>query len=126
MSLDRRRVDQHFRGWPVGRCQRMKDLDPNTFGRPAHEAIVKRLARTVDGWGVDPAATGLQHMHDSADNPAIIDPWLAARVRGKMRLKPRELSVVQPKIISFHQRSPFGDLESEFAPQRNPFYGSGA
>jgi hypothetical protein len=43
-----------------------------------------------------------------------------------MRLKPRELPLVQPKIISIHQRSPFGDLESRNAQNGNPVYGSGA
>ena len=126
MSLDRRRVDQHLCRWPAGRCQGMKDVDPDAFGRPAHEAIVERLARTVDARGVDPATTGLQHMHDSANDPAIIHPRFATCVGGKMRLKPRELSFVQPKTVPIHQWSPFGDLESRNASIGNPVYGSGA
>ena len=126
MSLDRRRVDQHFHRWPASRCQRMKDVDPDAFGRPAHEAIVERLARTVDGRGVDPATTGLQHVHDSADDPAIIDPRFATCICGKMRLEPRELSFVQPETVSIHQWSPFGDFESQNVRNGNPVYGSGA
>jgi hypothetical protein len=126
MSLDRRRVDQHLRRWSAGRCQGMKDVGPNAFGRPAYEAIVERLARTVDGRSVDPATTRLQHMHDPADDPAVVYPRLAARIRRKMRLKPRELSVVQPEAVSIHRRSPFGDLESRNDSIGNPFYGSGA
>src|SRR5665213_2591002 len=126
MSLDRRRVDQHLRRWPAGGRQRMKDVGPDAFGRPAYEAIVERLARTVDGRGVDPAATGLQHMNDPADDPAVVHPRFAACIGGKMRLKPRELSVVQPETVSIHQGSPFGDFESRNARFGNPVYGSGA
>lgn len=126
MSLDRRRVDQHLCRWPTSRCQGMKDVDPDAFGRPAHEAIVERLARTIDRRSVDPAATGLQHMNDPADDPAVVHPRFAARIGGKMRLKPRELSVVQPETVSIHQGSPFGDFESRNARFENPVYGSGA
>ena len=126
MSLDRRRVDQHLCRWSSGRCQGMKDVDPDAFGRPAHEAIVERLAGAVDGRGVDPATTGFQHMHDTADDPAIIHPRFPACIGGKMRLKPRELSFVQPETVSIHQWSPFGDLESRNVSIGNPLYGSGA
>lgn len=126
MSLDRRTVDQHFRRWPTGRCQRLEDVDPNAFGRPAHEAIVERLARTVDRRGVDPATTGSQHVNDPADDPAVIHPRFAARIGGKMRLKPLELSFVQPETVSIHQASPFGDLESRNDQFGNPVYRSGA
>jgi len=93
----------------------MKDVDPDAFGHPARAAIAERFVRTVDGRGVDPAATGLQHMHDSADDPAIIHPRFAARIGRTTRLKPRELSLAQLKLIAIHPRSPFGDLGS-----RNP------
>ena len=126
MSLDRRRVDQHLCRWPAGRCQGMKDVDPDAFGRPAHEAIVERLARTVDARGVDPATTGLQHMHDSANDPAIIYPRFATCIGGKMRLEPLELPVVQPETVPIHQWSPFGDFESRNVLIGNPVYGSGA
>src|ERR1700722_4287499 len=92
----------------------------------AHEAIVERLARTVDTRRVDPAATGLQHMHDAADHPPIIDSRLATCIGRKMQLKPRELPFVQPEAVSIHQRSPFGDLESRNGRFGNPVYGSGA
>jgi hypothetical protein len=59
----------------------MKDVDPDALGRPAHEAIVERLARTVDGRGVDPTATGFQHMHDTADDPAIVHPRFCREYR---------------------------------------------
>lgn len=126
MRLDRRRVDQHLRRGAAHRCQRMEDVFPNAFGRPPNEAIVERLARAVDGRRINPATPGLQHMDDAADDPAVIDPGLAPRIGGKMRLKPRKLAVVQPETVSIHHRSPFGDLESRNARPGNPFYGSGA
>ena len=65
-------------------------------------------------------------MHDAADHPAIIDPRLPACVPRKIRLKPYELSVVQPETVSLHQQPPFGNLESRNRRIGNPFYGSGA
>ena len=59
----------------------MEDLEPYSFGRPAHETIVKRLARAVEERRIRPAATGFQHMHNAADHPAIIDARLAASGR---------------------------------------------
>jgi hypothetical protein len=49
---------------------------------------------------------------------------LAARVGRKMRPQTRKLLVTQPEMISIHQRSPFGDLESRFTKNGDPFYGS--
>ena len=63
-------------------------------------------------------------MHNAADDPAIIDARLAASVGRQMRHKPRELTIVQPEMISIYLRSPFGDLESENALFGNPVYGS--
>ncbi len=126
MSLHRRTIDQHLRRRAARRGQSMEDRLPNAFGRPAHEAIVERLAWAIDGWRVNPAAAGFQHMNDPADDTAVVDPRFAARIAGEMRLKPRELSLVQPKTISIHERSPFGDLESRNARIGKRFYGSGA
>src|SRR6476659_2102006 len=91
----------------------MEDVEPYPFGRPAHEAIVKRLSRAVEERRVRPAATGLQHMHNAADDPAIIDARLAASVSRQMRHKPHELTIVQPEMISIHLRSPFGTLNQK-------------
>jgi len=37
--------------------------------------------------------------------------------------KPSKLGVIQPKIISFHEGAPFGDLESRNERSGNPFMG---
>jgi hypothetical protein len=104
----------------------MEDTLPDAFGCPADEAIVESFTRALDGGGVDPACSRLQRMNDPTDDAAIIDPWFAARVSRKMRREPSELIHDQPEIISIHQQSPFGDLESGNAPTGNPVYGSGA
>jgi hypothetical protein len=43
-----------------------------------------------------------------------------------MGLKPCELPRTQPEIVSIHQQSPFGDLESRNHEVGNLVYGSGA
>src|SRR5271170_846494 len=126
MSLHRRAVDQDLRRRAAGRRQRMEDVRPDAFLGPAHKAIVECLARTIDGRRIDPAAAGLENVNDAADDAAVIDPGLAARVGRKMWLKPRELPLAQPKMISIHRWSPFGDLESQNHRPTKLFYGSGA
>jgi len=75
----------------------MEDVDPDALGRPSDKAIVERLSRPVDVRGIDPAATGLQNVDDAADDTAIINPRLAARIGRQKRLKPRELLLGQPE-----------------------------
>jgi hypothetical protein len=99
-------------------------FDQTPLGRPAPETVVERLARVIDRRRILPPAAGNQHMDDAAENPTIIDARLAACVGRKMRLKPFKLLVVQPKISLIHQRSPFGDLESDFVTREKPVYGS--
>jgi hypothetical protein len=126
MGLHCRTIYQHLRWRTARRSQGMEDALPNSFGRPAHEAIVERLAWAIDGRRIGPAAAGFEHMNNSADDAPIIHPWFAARICRKIRLKPRELPPAQPKTISIHRWSPFGDLESKNARIEKPFYGSGA
>src|ERR1700760_98931 len=45
-------------------------------------------------------------MHDSADDPAIINPLNPANVGRQMRLNPRPLLVAQPKQILAHDPDP--------------------
>jgi hypothetical protein len=100
VRLDGGTVDQHLRGWTARRGERMKHVDPNAFRRPADEAVVERLARSINGGRVDPSAAGFEHVNDAADHPSIIDARLAARVGRKKRLEPRELFIRQPKEIA--------------------------
>ena len=58
----------------------MKDIAPNPLGRPAHKAVIERLARPIDIGGVHPAAPGLQDVDNAGDHPAVIDPGFAPRI----------------------------------------------
>ena len=91
MSLDRRRVDQHLSWWPAGRRQGMKDVDPDAFGRPAHEAIAERLAWTVEGRSVDPAAAptvAMKFLREKFVNGAIGFSLNATRYEMRVRFEP--------------------------------------
>lgn len=86
MSLDRRGVDQQLRRWPAGRGQSGENLHPDAFSRPSHKPVVQRLLRTVDDRRINPATAGFQHVHDAADDPAVIDPACRAyRLKGTAR-----------------------------------------
>lgn len=103
----------------------MKQVRPDTLGRPALEAIVQRLARPVDRGGVLPPATGDQDMHDTADDAAVIDPGLASGVARKVRLKPCKLLHRQPELTVAHRKAPFQGVESQRLPDGKALYGSG-
>jgi hypothetical protein len=44
-----------------------------------------------------PAAAAFQHMHDAADNPAIVRPLDASDIRRQTRVDPLPLFIAQPK-----------------------------
>ena len=124
MRLDRRGVDEQFGGRTASRRQGMKEARPHTFGCPSLETVVERLPGAVDRRCIFPTATGYQHMHNAADDPAIIHPRLAPRITRQMRLDPTELVFRQPEISVFQERAPSGDLESCRRADVNPLYGS--
>ena len=100
MGLHGRGVDQHLSRRSPDPRERLEQIGPDTLLRPAHETIVERLLRPVDvPWRIRPAATGLQHMNDAADHPAIVDPLLAARIRRQVWRNLRKLRVTQPEMI---------------------------
>ena len=84
--------------------ERVKQVDPDAFGRPTDIAIVERFLRTVFRRRVDPAPARLEHMDYAADDSPVVDPGLAARVGGKMRRDLRKLRVRQPELIQNHRR----------------------
>lgn len=95
-------IDEHLGRRTAGARQGMEEIDPDALGRPAHIAVVERLARPVIGRRIDPPPAGLQDMHDAADHPAVVNTRLATRIRWQMRLDPRKLCVRQPKTIPIH------------------------
>ena len=126
MSLHRRGIDQHVRRRPARRGQGVEHLGQNAFGRPPHEATIERLARAVDGRGIDPASAGLQHMDDAADDAAIVDPRIAARIRRQVRHEPRKLFLAQPKPIVHRTTPAVWERETHRAAAAQAIYGSGA
>ena len=47
---------------------------PHAAPRPAHEAVIDRCRRTILGRAIAPATAAPQHVHDAADDAAIIHP----------------------------------------------------
>ena len=91
MRLHRRTVDQDLRWRASCRCQNIEDILPNAFRRPSDEPIVEGLVRTIDIWCIDPAAAGLQHVHNAADDTPVIDPRLSSRIGRQKWCKPCKL-----------------------------------
>ena len=81
----------------------MEDVDPDALDCPPHEAVVEGLARSVDRWCIDPSTARLQHVHDAADHPAVINSRLTTRVGWKQRLQPSELNLSEPEIIAIYR-----------------------
>ena len=75
--------------------------------------------RAIDIRRIDPAAAGLQHVHDAADNPPVIDPRLASRIGRQKWGEPRKLIFRQPETIAIYRRPPVGDRESHIRRQGN-------
>ena len=83
VRLDSRGVDQHVSRWAARLSQGVEETSPHTLGGPADEAVVEGLLGPIHGWCIHPPSAGLQHVHDAADHPPIINPRLAARVGGR-------------------------------------------
>lgn len=60
---------------------------------PADASVVERLGRSVEGRHILPPAAELEHVHDAADDTAIIDARYAPRLFGQKWLQPRPLIV---------------------------------
>jgi transposase InsO family protein len=73
-----------------------------TAPRPAHKAVIDRCRRTILGRATAPATAALQHVHDAADDAAIIHPLDAPDIRGQARFDPLPLLIAQPKQVSAH------------------------
>lgn len=121
MGTNSRGIDEQLRRWPASIGQGIKHAAPDAFSRPALEAAVERLSRAVDGKCVDPAATALDDVDDTADHTPVIYAWLAAGVGRQMQPQLRELSVRQPEMVSIHRSPPIGGGKSQRPARRNPF-----
>jgi hypothetical protein len=97
-------VDQNLRGRAVGSGERLEQIDPYALCRPSHVAIVKCLLRPIIGRRIDPATARFQDMHNAADDPPVVDTFLAPRIRRKVWRNLRKLLVRQPELVPIHPR----------------------
>jgi hypothetical protein len=70
------------------------------------------LARPIDRWRIDSTTPRFQHMNDTADHPAIINPRFPPCILGKIELKPRKLLCRQPEMCVAHSKPPSPGFES--------------
>ena len=83
MSLEVGGIDHKAVGLAYGPRQTGDDAVEHADAASAHEAIVERLVRVVVRWGIPPARAGADHVHDTAENVAIVDPRNAMRESGE-------------------------------------------
>src|SRR5262249_18927038 len=55
---------------------------------------------------ITPATAAFQHMHDTADDAAIIRPLDPAHIRRQMRFDPLPLLIAKPKKVPGHDPNP--------------------
>src|SRR5437667_11225239 len=77
-------------------------LDPHATSRPTHKAIIDRCRRTILGRAIAPATATFQHVHDAADDAAIVRPLDAPYIRRQVRFDPIPLLIAQPKQVPAH------------------------
>src|SRR4029077_15136168 len=74
--------------------------------RPAHKAGVDRCRRTIVGRAIAPATAALPHLHDAANDAAIVHPLDAPDIRRQVRFDPLPLLIAQPKQVPAHDPNP--------------------
>ena len=79
---------------------------PDAAPSPAHKAVIDRCRRTILGRAIAPATAALQHVHDAADDAAIVHPLDAPDIRWQARFDPLPLLIAQPKQIPAHDPDP--------------------
>jgi hypothetical protein len=89
-----------------------EQIFPHTTPRPAHKAIINRCWRTMFGRAVAPATATFQHVHDAADDAAIVRPLDAPHIRRQLRFDPIPLLIAQPKQAPAHDPDPLPKNES--------------
>lgn len=122
MGFDVGRVDRSRSIHARRARQGIKDIGPDALTAPAIEAIVDRRVRPVDFRAITPAGPTTQHVDDTADHPAIIDPMRPAAPSRQQRLDPLPLRIAQPINLLRHSSLPNqGKLESHSLAPGNPY-----
>src|SRR5207245_6203073 len=83
-----------------------EQIFPYATPRPAHKAIIDRCRRTILGRAIAPATATFQHVHDAADDAAIVRPLDAPYIRRQVRFDPIPLLIAQPKQVPAHDPDP--------------------
>src|SRR5258708_38443260 len=100
--------------------QGLEDAMPDALTAPAVEAGIDRRVRPVLHRAIAPPRARLQHVDNTAQNPAVIHVTSALAAPGKMRLDPSPSLVVQPVKLA-HSKLPSSSLESEQQPHSQTF-----
>lgn len=74
-----------------------KDLLPNASLAPAREAVIDCLVRAIVFRAILPAAADLEHVHDTAQNAAVILALRPRLIGRQMRNDLRPLIIVEPE-----------------------------
>src|ERR1700733_9187206 len=104
MSLQMRGVDHDPLRLAALVRQGCENLIEHAQAAPANEPIVDRLVRTIVARSIAPTQPILDHKHNRADDPPVVDPSDPVRPR-KIALDPTHLSLRQQKQISHGEAS---------------------
>ena len=69
--------------------------------------------KTILGRAIAPVTAALQHVHDTADDAAIIHPLDPPDIRRQARFDPLPSLIAQPKQVSAHNPDPPSKNEAE-------------
>src|SRR5258708_145960 len=83
-----------------------EQVSPDAAPRRAHKAVIDRCRRTILGRAIAPATAALQHMHDAADDAAIVHPLDAPDIPRQVKFDPLPLLIAQPKQLPAHDPNP--------------------
>lgn len=106
MDFDVRAVDRHGPDHAGRAGQRVKDGGPDALAAPPIEAVVDRRVGTVVGRAIAPAGARTQHMHDPADDSAIVDTVRTTPATRHQRLNPLPFRIAKPIELLPHQGLP--------------------
>src|SRR5262245_49505164 len=68
--------------------------------------MINRCRRTILGRAITPTTAAFQHMHDTADDAAIIGSLDPAHIRRQVRFDPLPLLIAKPKQVPGHDPNP--------------------
>src|SRR5690606_39189306 len=110
MRFHMRGVDHQRGGWTARLGKTDEDIFPHTLRRPANEAVVERLARTVATGRIFPPAATLQDMDYATDHTTVVHPRHPSRIPRQERSKTLELFTSKPEHIIGHRKLPLWSL----------------